>query len=251
MTSLEHPWRPPPAELTLSSAEVHVWRTVLDLAVSCVERLQRTLSVDELQRAARFHFPRDRRRFIVARGVLRDILSRYLGVPASALEFRYSAFGKPDLADVAAAQGLRFNVSHAYEMALVAVTRGREIGVDIEYLRREIACEKIAEHFFSARERASLRALPAQAKHEAFFNCWTRKEAYIKAHGEGLSLPLDQFDVSLAPGEPVALLATRGDPQEASRWSLQALTPGPGYVAALAVQGQGRHITCWQWRSPS
>jgi 4'-phosphopantetheinyl transferase len=248
MTSLDDLWRPPPVELTLSSAEVHVWRACLDPAASCVERLQSTLAADELQRAARFHFTRDRRRFTVARGVLRDILGRYLGVPPSELGFHYSAYGKPALADVAAAAGLRFNVSHSHEMALFAVACGREVGVDIEYLGREIRGEEIAERFFSARERASLRALPAEVKHEAFFNCWTRKEAYIKAHGEGLSLPLDQFDVSLAPGEPAALLATRSDPREALRWSLQALTPGPGYVAALAVEGQGWHLTCWQWR---
>jgi 4'-phosphopantetheinyl transferase len=251
MTSLEYPWRPPPAALTLSNAEVHVWRASLDPAASCVEHLQRTLSADERHRAARFHFPRDRRRFIVARGVLRDILGRYLGVPPSALGFRYNAYGKPALAGVADEEGLRFNVSHSDETALFAVTCGREVGVDIEHLRTAIACEDIAERFFSARERASLRALPAEVKHRAFFNCWTRKEAYIKAHGEGLSLPLDQFDVSLAPGEPVALLATRSDPREALRWSLQALTPGPGYVAAVAVEGQDWRLTCWQWREPS
>jgi 4'-phosphopantetheinyl transferase len=251
MTSLERLWRPPPAELRLANAEVHVWRAALDPATSCVEHLQRTLSADESHRAARFHFPMDRRRFIVARGVLRDILGRYRGVQPSALGFRYSAYGKPALVDDADAEGLRFNVSHSHEMALFAVTRGREVGVDIEYLRREIACEEIAEHFFSARERASLRALPAAMKPQAFFNCWTRKEAYIKAHGEGLSLPLDQFDVSLGPGEPVALLATRSDPREVLRWSLQALTPGPGYVAALAVEGQGCQLSCWQWRKSS
>jgi 4'-phosphopantetheinyl transferase len=251
MTSREPLWHPPPPELTLSSAEVHVWRAALDPAASCVEALQQPLSADELQRAARFHFPRDRRRFIVARGVLRDILSRYLGVPPAALAFRYSAYGKPALADVTADEGLCFNISHAHEMALFAITCGREVGVDIEYLHRTIACEEIAERFFSARERASLRAVPAEVKHQAFFNCWTRKEAYIKAHGEGLSLPLDQFDVSLTPGEPAALLATRGDPHDAWRWSLQALAPGPGYVAALAVEAQDWHLTCWQWRKTS
>jgi 4'-phosphopantetheinyl transferase len=248
MTSLEQLWRPPPPELTLSNAEVHVWRVALDPAKSCVECLQRTLSADELARAARFHFPRDRRRFIVARGVLRDILGWYRGVQPSALGFRYSAYGKPELADDADEDGLRFNVSHSHEMALFAVTRGREVGVDIEYLGREIAGEEIAERFFSAHERASLRALPAAMKHQAFFNCWTRKEAYIKAHGEGLSLPLDQFDVSLVPGEPAALLATHSDPQEVLRWSLRALTPGLDYVAALAVEGQGWQLSCWQWR---
>jgi len=251
MTSLDHLWCPSPAMLTLSSAEVHVWQACLNPAASYVEDLQRALSADELQRAARFHFPRDRRRYTVARGVLRDILGRYLGRPPSELLFRYSAYGKPALADDFDVAGVRFNVSHSHEMGLFAVTCGREVGVDIEYLGREIRGEEIAEHFFSAQERANLRALPAEMKHRAFFNCWTRKEAYIKAHGEGLSLPLDQFDVSLAPGEPAALLATRSDPREALRWSLQALTPGPGYVAALAVEGQGWQLTCWQWSTTS
>jgi 4'-phosphopantetheinyl transferase len=251
MTHREHPWHPPREELTLSSAEVHVWRAALDPAESCVEQLQRLLSADELQRASRFHFPRDRRRFSVARGVLRDILSRYLGVPPAVLAFRYSAYGKPALADGAAEKELCFNISHAHEMALFAITRGHEVGVDIEYLHRTIAYEEIAERFFSARERASLRAVPEEFKHQAFFNCWTRKEAYIKGHGEGLSLPLDQFDVSLAPGEPAALLAIRGDPRDARRWSLQALAPGPGYVAALAVEAQDWHLTSWQWRMAS
>jgi 4'-phosphopantetheinyl transferase len=251
MTNPTHLWHPPPAELTLSRAEVHVWRADLDPAASRFERLQHTLSADELQRAARFHFPQDRRRFTVARGVLRDILGRYLGRPSSELGFRYSAYGKPALTDGFDAAGLRFNISHSHEMALFAVTCDREVGVDIEYLGREIHGEEIAEHFFSVHERADLRALPAELKHQAFFNCWTRKEAYIKAHGEGLSLPLDRFDVSLTPGEPAALLATRTDPQEVLRWSLQALTPGPGYAAALAVEGQGWQLSCWQWRAPS
>jgi 4'-phosphopantetheinyl transferase len=183
--------------------------------------------------------------------VLRDILSRYLGVPPSALVFRYSTYGKPALAAGFDAARVCFNISHSHEMALFAVTCEREIGVDIEHLGRDIHAEEIAEHFFSAHERASLRTLPAAAKHEAFFNCWTRKEAYIKAHGEGLSLPLDQFDVSLLPGEPAALLATRNDPWEARRWSLQALSPGSGYVAALAVEGQGWQLSCWHWGPPS
>jgi 4'-phosphopantetheinyl transferase len=247
MASLDDLWRSSPAELTLSSAEVHVWRARLDLDAWCVEPLHHHLSADELQRAARFHFPRDRRRYTVARGVLRHILGRYLRRPPSELRFRYSAYGKPALADAFADAEVRFNVSHSHEMALFAVTSGREVGVDIEYLGREIRGEEIAERFFSAHERANLRALPAEMRHQAFFNCWTRKEAYIKAHGEGLSLPLDQFDVSLAPGEPAALLATRSDPQEALRWSLQTLTPGPSYVAALAVEGRGWQLTRWHW----
>jgi 4'-phosphopantetheinyl transferase len=132
-------------------------------------------------------------------------------------------------------------------LALYGFTRGREIGLDLEFRREDFASEQIAEHFFSAREVEMLRALPLQLKTEGFFNCWTRKEAYIKAVGLGLSLPLDQFDVSLAPQEPVALLRTGDDEREAARWSLKALTPAEGYSAALAVEGHDWHLKCWGW----
>jgi 4'-phosphopantetheinyl transferase len=124
------------------------------------------------------------------------------------------------------------------------------VGIDLERIRLDLAVAEIAERFFSRREVAMLRALSTDVQQQAFFRCWTRKEAYIKARGEGLSLPLDQFDVSLAPGEPAAVLGTQPDPSEASRWSLQELTPAPGYAAALAVKGHSWRLTCWQWPDP-
>jgi 4'-phosphopantetheinyl transferase len=247
ITDLESWWLPPPAGLALSSDKVHVWRASLDLPASRIQSLQHTLSEDELSRAALFCFQKDLQRFIVARGLLRAILSRYLEMEPGQLRFRYSPYGKPALATMPGQDTLSFNVSHSCGLALYAVTRSREIGIDLERIHGDLDCKQIAARFFSPRENAVLRALPAELKHEAFFNCWTRKEAYIKAMGGGLSFPLGQFDVSLAPGEPAKLLNTRGDPQEATRWSLRALTPGPGYVAALAVEGHGWHLACWQW----
>ncbi len=244
---LEPSWPPPPAHLTLAEDEVHVWRAHLDLAPAQVRELLRTLTPDERARARRFRFRRDRDRFIVARGVLRAILGRYLGVDPGRLRFRYSPYGKPALADEFEDEGIRFNLAHSQGIALYAVSRGRDVGVDVEYVRADLADERIAERFFSPREVAMLRAVPAEQRREAFFHCWTRKEAYVKARGEGLSLPLDQFDVSLAPGEPAALLSTPGDPPEVTRWSLRALDPGPGYIAALAVEGNGWRLRCWQW----
>jgi 4'-phosphopantetheinyl transferase len=179
--------------------------------------------------------------------VLRAILGGYLNQGPECLSFCYNSQGKPALDGDA----IRFNVSHSHGVALYAVTRGREVGIDIEHIRFDLAVAEIAERFFSRREVVMLRALPAEVQRQAFFLCWTRKEAYIKARGEGLSLPLDQFDVSLAPGEPAAVLGTQRDPSEASRWSLQELTPAPGYVAALAVEGHGWRLTCWQWPDPS
>lgn len=247
MMACEHGWERLPADLTLLSDEVHVWCASLDMTTPHMQPLQDALSADELERASRFHFAKDRRRFVVARGVLRSLLGRYLGVEPRQLRFSYSAYGKPALVPTSGETGLRFNVSHSHDLALYAVTYGREIGVDIEHIRANIACEEIAERFFSRQERALLRTLPAQLKHDAFFRCWTRKEAFIKAHGEGLSLPLDQFDVAFAPGEPAALLATRWAPHEASCWVLRELTPSPGYAAALAVGGHGWRLACWQW----
>ncbi|MBA3256820.1 MAG: 4'-phosphopantetheinyl transferase superfamily protein [Pyrinomonadaceae bacterium] len=245
------PWSSPPKNLILRSDEVHVWRATLDLQYSRVQSLQQTLAADERRRAERFYFQTDREHFIVGRGLLRAIIGRYLEIEPSRLRFCYSPHGKPSLAGEFNADALCFNLSHADGLALYAVTRGRQLGIDIERVRADLADEQVAEQFFSPREVAVLRALSGDMQQLAFFNCWTRKEAYIKARGEGLSLPLDQFDVSLAPGGPAALLSTAGNPQEAFRWSLRELTPGSGYVAALAAEGDNWELRCWQWRDRS
>jgi len=240
-------WLPAPADWTLLCDDVHVWRADLDRPESQVRSFQQLLSADEVSRAARFHFQKDRHRFIVGRGLLRMILSRYLDVVPSQVRFDYTAYGKPVLAPMSVQETVSFNVAHSDRLALYAVTRDRAIGVDIEQIRSGIDYEQIAEHFFSPTENVLLRSLPAELRSIAFFTCWTRKEAYIKAHGEGLSLPLDQFDVSFIPGEPARLVHTMGDSSKASRWSLHELHPGSGYVAALAVEGHGWRVTCWQW----
>lgn len=246
MKAPDHLWLHPPESLRLAYDDVHVWRAFLGLGAEHVQDLQRTLTLDERERAERFHFQRDRIRFIVTHGLLRAILGRYVGVEPSQLRFCYNSHGKPALTREFDGEMIRFNLSHSHELALYAVTRGREVGVDLEHIRADLADGQIAEQFFSPREVAELCALPADMQTAAFFNCWTRKEAYVKARGEGLSLPLDQFDVSLAPGEPVALVSTAGDSSEAARWSLQALFPGPGYAAALAVEGHFWQLKCWQ-----
>lgn len=239
-----------PSTLLLDLDEVHVWHAALNQSASTVKDLASSLAPDEMERAERFSLQRHRDEFIVARGALRTILGLYLNVAPSCLRFSYTQYGKPHLTDDVQHDGLFFNVSHSNERVLYALTRGREIGVDIEYIRPEMATEKIAERFFSVAEVAALRSLPAHEQPRGFFNCWTRKEAYLKARGEGLSLPLDCFDVSLLPGEPVALLATRDDPGEALRWSLRELPTDPGYVAALAVTGYDLRVTHHRWPMP-
>ncbi len=247
MSHLDLSWLRPPESLRLAYDDVHVWRAFLDLPAWSIQSLAHTLAADERERAERFHFQRDHIRFIVTHGLLRAILGRYVGVEPSQLRFCHNSYGKPALTGEFGGGMIRFNLSHSHELALYAVTRGREVGIDLEYIRADLANEQIAEQFFSPREVAELCALPANVQTAAFFDCWTRKEAYVKARGEGLSLPLDQFDVSLAPGEPAALVSTAEGSSEATRWSLQALFPGPGYAAALAVEGHFWQLKCWEW----
>ena len=240
-----------PEPLRLESDEVHVWRARLGVNAAQRQALFQTLSADERARSARFHFPQDRERFVAARGILRALLARYLNADPSQLSFRYNPHGKPALAAFWDHAGIRFNLSHSEGLALYAVSRHREVGIDLEFIRPHLAQEPMAEGFFSPREVAMLRSLPAPIQPEAFFHCWTRKEAFLKALGQGLSISLDQFDVSLLPGEPAALLRTSWDPLAASRWSLQSLTPSPDYAAVLAVEGLEWQLHCWHWPEQS
>jgi 4'-phosphopantetheinyl transferase len=200
-------------------------------------------------RAERFHFEHDRKRFIVARGILRTILGWYLGVEHSRLQFCYRKNGKPALADTFGKGRIHFNLSHSEGLALYAFTRDREIGVDIEYIHDLSEMDQIAERFFSTGENNVFRELPESKKKEAFFRCWTCKEAFIKAIGDGLSHPLDKFDVSSVPGEPARLLGIEGDAKAASRWTIQELKPASGFAAAFAAEGRRWRLRCWQWLS--
>jgi 4'-phosphopantetheinyl transferase len=244
----EHEWTAQTeSRILLAPDEVHIWRTSLNQGKWAVRASLDILSHDERRRADKFYFERDREHFIVGRGVLKKILSRYLEVSPERISFAYNQYGKPALSAEAGDQHLRFNVSHSHGLALYAFARGREVGIDIEFAREDFASLEIAGHFFSPQEVATLRALPASELTRAFFNCWTRKEAFIKALGEGLSHPLDTFAVSLKLGAPASLLSVDGLPQEAARWSLMELFPGEGYVAALAVEGEMPVLRYTQW----
>lgn len=239
-----------PLRPTLGGTAIHIWRTTLDVPSERVAALRDTLAADEQARAERFRFPIDRTRSIVARGLLRAIIARYLDREPRTFAFQYSPSGKPSLRDVTESGDLHFNVSHADGVALYAITRGRAIGVDIERVRADMANERIAARFFSPREVATLRSLRPDLQSEAFFTCWTRKEAFVKARGVGITAGLDQFDVSLAPDEPAAILANR-DASEAHRpWSLYHLAPCPGYVGAVAAEGERHLLSYWQWQEP-
>lgn len=232
----------------LQPGEVHIWRFALDVVGTAYQDLLRVLTEEERARAARFHFERDRRHFISGRGILRNLLGRYAGTSPGEIRFEHAQYGKPHL-DSGINSRLRFNLSHSHGFALLAVTLEREIGIDIEKVRPEVATEQIAEDFFSETEVRTLRSLPETEQATAFFTCWTRKEAYIKARGEGLSFPLDRFDVSLAPQEPAALLRTLDDPGEAALWRMENIDPYPGYAGAIVVLGHDWEARGFEWRA--
>ena len=235
-------WQLPKALPALSKSEVHVW-CVGPLSANYLSHLAETLSADEREKAARFYFAKDREQFIRARGTLRAILSTYLDVTAGSLKFLYGTHGKPTLADSI----VRFNTSHSGEYILHAVTMGRELGVDLEHMRRNVEIETLAARYFSPAEKATIAALPTPEKRVAFFRCWTQKEAFLKAKGIGVSLPLDQFEVAVNPGEAAALLRTHYDPADAQRWSMLELHPAYNYAAALAVEGRDWQPSYWSW----
>lgn len=242
-------WCAPPEELTLSRDEIHVWRAALDSLGTSLASLQETLSPDERARAAQFRFLRDRQRFIVARGVLRNILARYLRREPAGLKFSHNSSGKPALAGESGASTLHFNLSHSHGLALFGVAMEREVGIDLERIRTDFASEEVAQRFFSPRDVAALAAFPASQRQEAFFDCWTRKEAFAKARGEGLSILLDPFDASVGPEKPAAVRRTEDDPPEVARWRLERLAPGSGYAATLAAEGHGWQLKYWQWQA--
>ncbi len=229
-------WQTAEASPQLLPGHAHVWRFALDRSPAELDRWTEDFSADERQRAARFLFPQLRERFTAGRGLLRTILSGYLGISPARIQFSYNGYGKPDLCGAAAGIGLHFNLSHTAGLALLGVCLGRRIGVDVEAIRENVKCEQLAERFFSAHEVADLLSLPSEDRRAAFFRCWTRKESYIKALGRGLSMTLDNFDVSLCPTQPARLLAVRDDPAEVDRWQVASLTPATGYVAALFVE---------------
>lgn len=237
-------WRAPPPKLELASNTVHVWRTDLDQKTPRLRRLELNLSADERARAARFRFARDRERFVTARGLLREILSLYLNVETQRLSFGYGTNGKPFLTEHG---DLRFNVSHSLDTVLIAVAHKCKVGVDIECTRGSLAVEEVAETVFSASEKQAVSSVDSEAKRMAFLRLWTRKEAYIKADGRGVSLPLEHIDVSAPTDRVAALDETTGEWLVLTDWTLRTLAVGPDYAASLVVEDHGWELACWQW----
>jgi 4'-phosphopantetheinyl transferase len=216
--------------------EVLVFWADLDVGEQAAWRLADVLDAHERVRAARFHFRRDAIRFTAARAMLRRLLAGAVGAEPGELSFAYGPYGKPELSSPFAASGLQFNVSHSEGVGVFALVRGCRVGIDVERVRSLADLDAVAERTFSPREWAELRRLPSMDRELAFFRCWTRKESFIKALGEGLSHPLDRFSVTVQAEEPARLIETDVE-GEAGRWTLESLDPPTGFVGALALEG--------------
>jgi 4'-phosphopantetheinyl transferase len=240
-------WRPPPPERELGCLEVHVWIADLNIGSEHTWGLHSTLAIEERERAARFRFEKDRNHYIAGRGFLRHILSSYLKVIPSEVRFAYNDYGKPFLASGFAENKLRFNVGHSSGLALFGISSGREIGVDIERIRPDFATNDIADRFFAPEEVKELSLCDPAERPEAFFDCWTRKEAFVKARGMGLSLPLDQFVVAFGRKAPAALLTAKADPEASSRWLIRELPTPEGYAGAVALEASEVDLRLWRF----
>lgn len=231
----------------LGKGDVHVWMAQLDQSPTLVAQLAPLLVADEQRHADRFHFARDRQRYVVAHAFLRSLLSAYAGVQLAEITLVSGTYGKPYLVLGPGIPDLRFNLSHSQGYALAAVTVGCEVGVDIEYMQPLNDANLIAQNFFSCAERLILSALPPPQHQQAFYTCWARKEAFIKGVGWGLAMPLDKFAVTLAPGVPARLTYLHDDFAEQQGWSLYDLPALPGYATALALPIACHHLMCYTW----
>ena len=233
--------------IDLGKNEVLVYQIDTDIDDSYVFPFSKLLTPEELRRAIKFYFERDRKTYILTRGILRTILGSLLRKNPVELLISYSTYGKPFLVSDENTSDIRFNVSHSLDKALIAITKGRDVGVDIEYIRPLRYEDRIQERFFSSKENEALRYLPKDIQHRAFFTCWTRKEAFIKAKGGGLNIPLRQFTVSVDPKEPAQLLLTEWEPNEVSRWKIIDLNIRTGYTAALTVEWHDWSLNYQKW----
>ena len=235
-------WPRSPVKLPALQNSIHIWAVRLDDATVDLDRGRDLLSPEERERAARFKFEPDRRRYLVAHIALHDILRRYLPSEPARVSFDIGANGKPRLSQALASRDVEFNLSHSNEMALLAVCHKREVGVDIEYVKEAFEFQEVAERFFSAREVAVMRGLPVSLQRQAFFKCWTSKEAFLKAKGTGLSGALDVVEIALTAAEQVHITAY------VPGWSLSELDPIDGYEAALVVAHAPVPICYYVWQ---
>lgn len=241
-------WATPPEPPALGPGEVHLWRASLQLEDQELQQLAATLAPEEMERAARFRFPKDRVRFTAARGILRRILGYYTGRDPADVAFGYHPGGKPFLLEQDRRPSpLEFNLAHSHGMALYAFGFEVRLGVDLERVRGGVNCERLAARYFTSAEVEDLQRLPPEDRDPAFFRAWTRKEAFLKGLGQGLRGGLSTFQVALDPGSTDALLAVPGDPAAAGRWRLTDVPVDSCYCAALAVESRSHQIRLYDY----
>lgn len=235
---------PPPAQIDLPAGEVHLWSARLDPPNEFLQECASLLSEDERHRADKFRAGSLRNHYIAGRGTLRMLLARYLPTPPNSFALTYQPHGKPQLGPPWNACGLEFNLSHSHDLAVYTFTRGSEIGIDVEWIRPMPNAAELLARFFSPQEVQQWRQMPVERQLQAFFQGWTRKEAWLKAVGSGLSFPLNQFCVTL--DGPPRVLSIRGDAHEAAAWWLESCEPSDGYVAAVARRGKAQTVHHWR-----
>ena len=231
----------------LGPTEVHVWTTSLDVVPKVLSTFERILCSSEMESARRFRVKQHRNRFIAARGFVRTLLSHYLRINPAEPEFVYGPYGKPSLSTAFRESGLNFNLAHSENLAVIAVTQAGAIGVDVERIRPLADAGELVAQFFSARTRAAFQNLPLEQKPTAFFNLWTRKEAWLKATGEGIGSLLNVVEVSFLPDEPPRLLSLPREVQTLGPWVLHEFSPRPGFIAALAIAAHEAPLHCYCW----
>tara|TARA_B110000046_G_scaffold8957_1_gene9091 strand:+ start:496 stop:1272 length:777 start_codon:yes stop_codon:yes gene_type:complete len=240
-------WKPSILNDSITANQVYVWSVNLDKEKVHTEEFYGLLSLDEKEKASRFHFEKDRDRYILARGVLRKMLAFYLDKKPIEVSFDYNCYGKPTLTNDRVHENLRFNMSHSGGIALIAFSRGRKIGVDIERVNNEFDYDQIVQTFFSKNEIGSIKKTENDKRHMAFFRFWTRKEAFLKGIGEGLSYPMKEVDVFLQSCEDWSLIQTFNKNSGQEFWYGKDLFPHSGYAAAIAVQGNNCELTCREY----
>jgi 4'-phosphopantetheinyl transferase len=239
-------WPAAPVDLHFASNEVHVWAAPLSVTTADLAAFAGMLSTSERERAAKFKFDVHRNRFIAGRGWLRSILGRYLQTDPALLDFTYSKLGKPALSLSFESARLDFNLAHSEDVALLAVTQLGPVGVDVECIRPIKNVEDLVARFFSRRENEIFQKLPLDKRPAAFFNLWTRKEALLKATGEGIAGGLDRVEVSFLADEPARLLALPEGSGEATQWSLSELMPASGFCGAIAIRSKPIRVRNWK-----
>lgn len=244
-------WNNPPKKFLLEAGQAHVWRIDLRTLGQDLNLYEDVLSEVEFSKAQKFYFQADRIRYACTRATTRRILGKYLHIAPGNLVFGYNQYGKPHLDDMKLERNLDFNISHAGNISLLAVVKDRRIGVDLEKVHNDDSLNTIAKRFFTPDEFERLILLPDALRPEAFFTCWTRKEAFIKARGEGLTIPLDQFAVTFSPDEIPGVTYNRYTPEESELWEMYHLEPDEGYVGALVVEGTSLDVVGWDWRLES